>query len=114
MFRILFLLFIVVPIIEIMVLMQVGSFLGAWPTIGIVILTAWFGAKKVREQGLATEAVNTLLQWAYSHDTVKQVVARTPDDRDAAHRVLEKAGFVQAGHEGDVIAWTHERSRLAA
>ncbi|WDE04556.1 FxsA family protein [Thalassomonas viridans] len=54
MFRILFLLFIVVPIIEIMVLMQVGSFLGAWPTIGIVILTAWFGAKKVRQQGLAT------------------------------------------------------------
>lgn len=54
MFRILFLLFIAVPIIEIMVLMQVGSLLGAWPTIGIVILTAWFGAKKVREQGIAT------------------------------------------------------------
>ncbi|WDD98256.1 FxsA family protein [Thalassomonas actiniarum] len=54
MFRILFLLFIAVPIIEIMVLMQVGAFLGAWPTIAIVILTAWFGAKKVRQQGLAT------------------------------------------------------------
>ena len=73
-----------------------------------------------REQGLATEAVNTLLQWAYSHEGVKQVVAHTRDDRDASHRVLEKAGFVQSGRargeddRHDVIAWSHERSRLAA
>jgi len=54
MFRILFLFFIVVPIIEIAVIMQVGALLGIWPTVAIVIFTAWFGAKKVREQGLAT------------------------------------------------------------
>ena len=34
--------------------MQVGAVLGVWPTIGIVILTAWIGAKYVRQQGLAT------------------------------------------------------------
>jgi UPF0716 protein FxsA len=44
MFRVLFLLFIIVPIIEIMVLMNVGAWLGAWPTIAIVIITAWHGA----------------------------------------------------------------------
>ena len=54
MFRILFLFFVIVPIIEITVLMHVGEWLGAWPTIGIVILTAWLGAKNVRQQGLAT------------------------------------------------------------
>jgi len=54
MFRILFVFFIVIPIIEIAVIMQVGALIGAWPTVAIVILTAWFGAKKVREQGLAT------------------------------------------------------------
>ncbi|NQY65105.1 MAG: FxsA family protein [Alteromonadaceae bacterium] len=54
MFRILFLLFVIVPIIEITVLMHVGAWLGAWPTIGIVIFTAWLGAKNVRQQGLAT------------------------------------------------------------
>lgn len=54
MFRVLFLLFIVIPIIEIAVLMQVGEVLGAWPTVGIVIITAWLGAKNVRQQGLAT------------------------------------------------------------
>jgi len=54
MFRILFALFIVVPIIEITVLMQVGALIGAWPTIAIVIISAWLGAKYVRQQGIAT------------------------------------------------------------
>ena len=54
MFRLLFVLFIIIPIIEISVLMQVGELLGMWPTIGVVILSAWVGAKYVRQQGLAT------------------------------------------------------------
>jgi UPF0716 protein FxsA len=54
MFRVLFLFFVIVPIIEITVLMQVGQWLGTWPTIAIVILSAWLGAKYVRQQGLAT------------------------------------------------------------
>ncbi len=54
MFRVLFALFIVVPIIEITVLMQVGELIGAWPTVAIVILSAWLGAKYVRQQGIAT------------------------------------------------------------
>ena len=54
MFRILFLFFVIVPIIEITVLMHVGEWLGAWPTIAIVIFTAWLGAKYVRQQGIAT------------------------------------------------------------
>ena len=54
MFRVLFLLFIIVPIIEISVLMQVGQLLGVWPTVAIVIITAWLGAKNVRQQGIAT------------------------------------------------------------
>lgn len=54
MFRPLLLLFIVIPIIEISILMQVGEWLGAWPTVAIVIFTAWLGAKNVRQQGMAT------------------------------------------------------------
>ncbi|WP_158025589.1 MULTISPECIES: GNAT family N-acetyltransferase [Maricaulis] len=73
-----------------------------------------------REQGLATEGVVALLDWAYTHERVKSVVAHTRDDRDASHRVLEKAGFVQGAtrrdsDEGiDVIAWHHTPSRRAA
>jgi len=54
MFRLLFVLFIIIPIIEISVLMQIGAVLGVWPTIAIVIFTAWLGAKYVRQQGLST------------------------------------------------------------
>ena len=54
MFQVLFVLFILVPIIEITVIMQVGALLGVWPTVAIVILSAWLGAKYVRQQGLAT------------------------------------------------------------
>jgi len=54
MFQLLFVLFILVPIIEITVLMQVGELIGAWPTVAIVIISAWLGAKFVRQQGLTT------------------------------------------------------------
>jgi UPF0716 protein FxsA len=49
-----FLLLVAVPIIEIALFIQVGGWLGLWPTIGIVILTAAIGTVLLRAQGLAT------------------------------------------------------------
>ena len=49
-----FLLLVAVPIIEIALFIQVGGWLGLWPTIGIVILTAAIGTMLLRAQGLAT------------------------------------------------------------
>ena len=49
----LFLLFIAVPIIEIALFIKVGGFLGVWPTICIIILTAVLGTTLVKQQGLA-------------------------------------------------------------
>ncbi len=49
-----FLLLVVVPIIEIALFIQVGGWLGLWPTIGVVILTAAIGTALLRAQGLAT------------------------------------------------------------
>jgi len=49
-----FLLFVLIPIIEIALLIQVGSAIGVLPTIGIVILTAIIGTAMLRQQGLAT------------------------------------------------------------
>ncbi|ANU35203.1 FxsA family protein [Vibrio scophthalmi] len=54
MFPILLLLFILVPIIEIGLFIQVGGFLGLWPTIALVLITAFVGASLVRSQGLQT------------------------------------------------------------
>ncbi len=54
MFPILLILFIVVPVIEIGLFIQVGGVLGLWPTIAIVLITAMVGASLVRSQGLRT------------------------------------------------------------
>jgi UPF0716 protein FxsA len=50
----LFVLFIVVPILEMWLLITVGSHIGALPTIGLVFLTAIIGVALLRQQGLAT------------------------------------------------------------
>ncbi|MEZ5932818.1 MAG: FxsA family protein [Alphaproteobacteria bacterium] len=45
--------FIVMPLIEIAVLIQVGSWIGLWPTLGLIILTAIIGTWMLRRQGFA-------------------------------------------------------------
>ena len=50
-FRILMLAFIVLPILEIWVLLQVGSVIGAAETFGLVILVSAIGAFMVRREG---------------------------------------------------------------
>ena len=56
MFKILFLLFLIVPIVEIAILIQLSEVIGGWPTIVVVIITAYAGAKMVKLQGLQTFA----------------------------------------------------------
>lgn len=46
--------FIGVPLIEIALFIQVGGFIGLWPTIAIVIATALAGTALIRRQGLNT------------------------------------------------------------
>ena len=48
----LFLLFIVIPIVEIVLFIKIGSLLGLWLTILVVVLTAIVGTNLVRSQGL--------------------------------------------------------------
>ncbi len=53
-FRILFLLFLGIPILEIYLLIQVGESIGALPTIFMVVFTAVLGVALLRWQGLVT------------------------------------------------------------
>ncbi|WP_462156523.1 FxsA family protein [Pseudoalteromonas sp. GB56] len=53
MFRALFLLFIIVPIIEIALLIQVSEVIGGFATIALIIVTAIIGAKLVKQQGVS-------------------------------------------------------------
>lgn len=47
----LFLAFLMVPLIEIALFIQVGGLIGLWPTLAIVVLTAVAGTMLVRSQG---------------------------------------------------------------
>ncbi len=49
----LFVLLIVVPIVEIALFIEIGGWIGLWPTIGIVVATAIAGAALLRAQGTA-------------------------------------------------------------
>ncbi|MBV1933608.1 MAG: FxsA family protein [Parvibaculaceae bacterium] len=50
----LFFLFLCIPLGEIVVFIEVGDWIGLWPTIATVILTALIGTALIRQQGLAT------------------------------------------------------------
>lgn len=53
-FSVLLILLICVPVIEIYLLIQVGGFIGAVPTIVLIIFTAVLGAYLLKDQGLST------------------------------------------------------------
>ena len=48
-----FLAFLLVPLIEITLFINVGGLIGIWPTLAIVVLTAMIGSWLVRSQGLS-------------------------------------------------------------
>lgn len=48
--------FIVVPLIEVALFVQVGGLIGLWPTLGVILATAAAGAALVRAQGVAVVA----------------------------------------------------------
>ncbi len=48
------LVFVLTPIIEMYLLIEVGGYIGAWPTIGLVMLTAVIGVGLLRVQGFQT------------------------------------------------------------
>ncbi|MBM7541826.1 GNAT family N-acetyltransferase [Amphibacillus cookii] len=55
--------------------------------------------------GYATEAVEVLIQWAFSTSKVEKVIADTLQDNYGSIRVLEKLGMKKVGHKEKVIDW---------
>jgi UPF0716 protein FxsA len=54
--RFFLLVFIIVPVVEMFILIRVGSIIGALPTIALVVLTATVGVWLLKREGLATLA----------------------------------------------------------
>ena len=55
------LLFVIVPLLELALLIQMGQWVGYWPTIGLVVFTGVTGSWLARMQGLRT-------MWRLRHD----------------------------------------------
>ncbi len=67
----LFLAFTLIPALELFLLIKLGSALGVWTTLGLVIITGFAGAALARVQGL-----KTMLR---IRDTVQQGIAPTEE-----------------------------------
>jgi len=57
-------------------------------------------AEEYRGYGYATEALETILEWAFDQPGVNCVAAETVPDNLASQRVLEKCGFSPSGIMG--------------
>ncbi len=68
-----------------------------------------------RRQGFATEAVASLVGWAFSHHNVKEVCAETFPYLTQSIRVLSKNGFqlTGAGSEAGVVRYAVKKTSLA-
>jgi RimJ/RimL family protein N-acetyltransferase len=60
-------------------------------------------AEDARGQGYATEALGVLLDWARTQTGVTCVLADTTRSNLASQRLLERAGLVRVGEDGELI-----------
>jgi RimJ/RimL family protein N-acetyltransferase len=62
-----------------------------------------------RRRGYASEALHALLNWAFAHAEVDEVVAETSPDNIPSIRLLEKLGFVRVGSQPGLIRFAARR-----
>ena len=55
------LLFMLIPIVEMWILIEVGGWIGALPTIGLVVLTATIGLSLLKQQGSGSSSLRATL-----------------------------------------------------
>lgn len=61
-----------------------------------------------QRQGLATEAGEALIRWAFERGATA-VVAQCEESNAASVRVLEKLGMRSIGHAGNLLSWRVEK-----
>jgi [ribosomal protein S5]-alanine N-acetyltransferase len=58
-----------------------------------------------QDKGYATEAVKEIIDWAFSTNLVRKVIAECSDDNIASINVLEKLNLVRTGQDGEMLKW---------
>ena len=62
-------------------------------------------------QGYATEMINGIVHWAFSHAEVSRIIAKTTPDNIPSRRVLAKTGFTPLGKGTETTGMLHELRR---
>jgi len=60
-------------------------------------------------QGYATEALQLLSQWAFTHEFVKAIIVHTYADNLPSRRILEKCGFTLMNEVEDLLTYNLTR-----
>ena len=95
------------------VLVGNGGFAGPPDAAGLVEI-GYEIAPAFRNRGLATAAVVAMIQYAFSHNEVRAVVAHTLAEKNASNAVLKKAGMsfiveLPSPETGHVWQWRKDR-----
>jgi RimJ/RimL family protein N-acetyltransferase len=59
---------------------------------------------------MATEALESLVNWVFQHSFSKAIIAHTLIDASNSQRVLERAGFERISEENGLILWRKMKS----
>ncbi|MDE6918497.1 MAG: GNAT family N-acetyltransferase, partial [Lachnospiraceae bacterium] len=66
-----------------------------------------------RNRGLGTEIIRMLVNWAFLHRNIFEVVSRAEHENDKGVNALQKAGFVYRGSEGEVETYSIVKGKTA-
>lgn len=66
--------------------------------------------KEERKKGYATEAVTTLIQWAFSNEMVKEITARCLLDNTSSIELLKKCRFTAINKDNEMLYWSLQNS----
>ncbi|MBW4422915.1 MAG: GNAT family N-acetyltransferase [Nostoc desertorum CM1-VF14] len=58
-----------------------------------------------RQQGFVFEAVEALVDFAFTQPELKRIIAHSPDDHVASIRILEKLGMQQIARDENLLTW---------
>ncbi|MEH2419610.1 MAG: GNAT family N-acetyltransferase [Nostoc sp.] len=58
-----------------------------------------------RQQRFAFEAVEALVNFAFTQSELKRIIAHSPDNHPASIRILEKLGMQQIGRDENLLKW---------
>ncbi|GFH94464.1 hypothetical protein IMSAGC003_00996 [Lachnospiraceae bacterium] len=63
-------------------------------------------AQKYRNRGLGTEVIKMMVNWAFLHRNIYEVISRVEHENDKGVNAVQKAGFVFRGNEGNVETYS--------